>query len=155
MSDIQIPELALAVLIGIGVVAAVLALAFGTVCLHLATRLLKFKKRSLRKAFGANLLLAFTPALGSGGAQLLMEYSQTAAEPTWPYVLGAVLLGLLGLLFPVLILQHIYKQTFTKSLVAYVTTGVVEVAFALAMFLALTALVVTLGLASEATVGSG
>jgi len=145
MSELQIPALGLAALIGIGVVVLLLALGFGAVCLHLATRLLKFKQRSLRKAFGTNLLMAFAPTVGSGGARLLIDFSETAMEPVWPYVVGAVMLAILGALFPILIIRHFYRQTFTKSLVAYVTTGVLEVAFGITMFLVLTAVVVALG----------
>jgi hypothetical protein len=152
MGAIQIPALGLATLIGIGVVVLILALFFGATCLHLTTRFLKFKKRRFRTALGANLLVVFAPALGSGGANLLATYAETA-EPAWPFIVGSVLLGLLGGLFPVLIIQHMYRQTFTRSLMAYVLSIVLEVAFAIATFLALCAVVIAFGQATTPPAG--
>lgn len=148
MEKIRIsPELGigLAALIGIGLIMLALALVFGATCLHVTTKMLKFKKRSFSKAFGTNLLMLFVPSLGTGGVYLLNEYAQASAAPAWPFQLGSVLLAVLGVLFPVLIIQHRYRQTFTKSLVAYAVTGILEIAFVVALFLALATLITIVG----------
>jgi len=151
MSDTQILGLGLTAIIGIGISVAVLGLVFGATCLHFTTRMLKFKRRSFGKAFGANILVVFAPAIGSGGAQLLSAHTKVGANPSWPFILGAVLLGLLGALFPILIIKQIYRQTFTKALIAYVITGILEVSVAIVLILAIAAALVAMGMVDRPT----
>jgi hypothetical protein len=146
MSDIQIFGLGLAALIGIGIFIAILALGYGALCLHLATIKLNFKKRSLRKAFAANTLIVLTPPIGSVGAHILADYAKNCPPPAWPYIAGAVILGVIGGLLPILAVKHIYKQTFSKSLMACIVAGLIEMAIAIALFIGLATALIAMGI---------
>ena len=144
LQTIEALGLPVLILVSVGLVFLFLVLLFGAVSLHLTTRMLKFKQRSFRKAFGTNLLIVFAPTLSSVGAQMIADFSTSGVDPVWPYHVGAVLLVVLGWVFPVLLIQHSYKQTFTRSLVAYTTAGAIEVAIIVGLFFAHVAGVVAL-----------
>jgi hypothetical protein len=145
MNDITVFGLGFAAIVTIALVVVILALGYGAVCLHIAAKILKFKNRTFRKAFVANAIMLFAPPLGIAGSNVAHGLSIDSGEVPWPMIIAG-LLGFLGWLIPIFVIQFSYKQPFGRSLVAWCIAGLIEGIIALALFFGIAIALISSGI---------
>lgn len=142
MTDGQFLGLTLTGLVLVFVLLTLVFLFFGTICLHWAARILKFKKPRLKTAFLTNLITLFVPSFVWGGA-LFAQGSEPRIE-NYEFLVGT-LASMLSFLLCVTAVRTIYGVGFGKALAAYLLSNVIAAVIVLTIALLIFAVIAALG----------
>ena len=137
-ANVEFFGIALAVIVGVVVAVILLAGLYGAACLHWATRFLKFKRATFRKAFLTNLMLMAIPAFTAGGSWFLNEkYAHLNATI---FMVGSML----NFGTSVIAIKTMYDAPVGRSVAAYLMGSVFAGLFALGLFLLILAILFVL-----------